>query len=229
VDVDPGEYEVILAPRCIGEFFAYLLGSMTARSLDSKDTFFDGKLNEKIFPENVTLTDDPQHPEMMNFDYNGDGHVYNKLPLIENGVFKNFLVDNYYGRKLQMEKNGASGSAIVMKAGDKTLSEMLASVKNGLYVSSLHYMNFINHKETSITGLTRDGTFLIENGKLTKVVNNLRFTEKITDIIKSILDIENQTYTVPFSENYGEFGIESVRMPHVKVQGFKISSSTRTI
>ncbi len=71
--------------------------------------------------------------------------------------------------------------------------------------------------------------FLIEDGKLTKVVNNLRFTEKITDIIKSILDIENQTYTVPFSENYGEFGIESVRMPHVKVQGFKISSSTRTI
>jgi predicted Zn-dependent protease len=229
VDVEPGEYEVILAPRCIGEFFGYLTESMSARSLDSKDSFFEGKLNQKLFPENVTLIDDPNHPKMMNFDYNYDGHIYKKLPLIDHGVFKNYLVDNYYGRKLQMDKNGASANALVMSEGDKSLSEMLKTVKNGLYISSLHYMNYINHKETSVTGLTRDGTFLIENGNLTKVVNNLRFTERITDVIKGITEIENQSYTVPFSENYEEFDIESVRMPHVKVQGFKISSSTRTI
>jgi len=70
---------------------------------------------------------------------------------------------------------------------------------------------------------------LIENGKITQVVNNLRFTEKISDIINGITDIENQAYTVPYSSNYGEFGIDSVRMPHVKVTGFKISSSTRKV
>ena len=229
VDVEPGEYEVILAPRCIGEFIAYLTGSMTARSLDHKNSFFDGKENKTIFPENVTLVDDPAQADMMNFDYNHDGHIYKKTTLIEKGAFKQYLVDNYYGRKLNMVKNGAEGDALYLHPGTKKLDEMIGSVKKGLYVSSLHYMNFINHKESSVTGLTRDGTFLIEDGKLTKVVNNLRYTEKISDVLKSITELEDQTYTIPFSDNYGEFGISSLRMPHVKVTGFKISSSTKTI
>jgi PmbA protein len=228
-DVEPGEYEVILAPRCIGDYWMYLESSMTARSLDVQQSFFENKLNEKVFPENITLTDNPEHPELINFDYNSDGHPYRKMPIIENGIFKNFMVDNYYGRKLKMDKNGADGAALVMETGDKSWEDLLGSVKKGLYISSLHYMNFINRKETSLTGLTRDGTFLIENGKLTKVVNNLRFTEKISDIISGITDIEDQAYTVPYSSNYGAFGIDSVRMPHVKVSGFKISSSTRKV
>jgi len=229
VDVETGEYEVILAPRCIGEYFLYLESSMTARSLDTKMSFFEDKLGKKIFPENITLTDDPQHPDLINFDYNSDGHIYKKNHLIENGVFKNFMVDNYYGRKLKMKKNGADGECLIMETGDKTKEELIGSIKKGLYISSLHYMNFINRKETSVTGLTRDGTFLIENGEITKVVNNLRFTEKITDVVKGITDIENQSYTIPYSSNYGEFGIYSGKMPHVKVKGFKISSSTKTV
>ncbi|MCK5050281.1 MAG: TldD/PmbA family protein, partial [Candidatus Cloacimonetes bacterium] len=229
VDVESGEYEVVLAPRCIGDYLLYLESSIYARSLDSKQSYFEGKIDQKVFPENVTITDDPNHPDLINFDYNGDGHIYKKLPIIEKGVFKNFFVDNYYGRKLKMDKNGAEGEALVMDTGDKELSEMIGSVKKGLYISSLHYMNFINRRETSITGLTRDGTFLIEDGKITKVVNNLRFTENISDIIKGITDIENKSYTIPYSSNYGEFGIYSARMPHVKVNGFKISSSTKTV
>jgi len=228
-DVEPGEYEVILAPRCIGDYWQYLESSMTARSLDTQQSFFENKLNQKVFPESITLTDDPQHPDLINFDYNSDGHPYRKITIIDKGVFKNFLVDNYYGRKLDMKKNGAEGSALVMETGDKSWEELVGSVKKGLYISSLHYMNFINQKATSLTGLTRDGTFLIENGKLTKVVNNLRFTEKISRIISSISAIENKAYIVPYSGNYGEFGIESVRMPHVKVTGFKISSSTKKV
>lgn len=229
MDVEAGEYEVVLAPRCVGEYFLYLESSMTAGSLDQKQSFFEGKLDTKVFPENVTIIDDPQHPDLIKFDYNSDGHVYNKTTLIENGVYKNFIVNNYYGRKLKMERKGAGGEALAMKTGDKTLKELIGSIKKGLYISSLHYMNFINRKETSITGLTRDGTFLIENGKITNVVNNLRFTEKISDIIEGITDIENEAVTVPISDNYGEFGIYSVHMPHVKVKGFKLSSSTRTV
>jgi len=229
VDVEAGDYDVILAPRCIGEYFMYLENSMGAGSLDSKQSFFEGKVDQQVFPENITIKDDPHHPDLINFDYNSDGHIYNKTAIIENGVFKNFLVGNYYGRKLKMERNGADGEALVMTPGDKTFDELIGSIKNGLYISSLHYMNFINRKETSITGLTRDGTFLIEDGKITKVVNNLRFTENISDIIKGISDIGSEAVTIPFSDNYGEFGIYSVHMPHVKVKGFKISSSTRTV
>ncbi|MDP8209608.1 MAG: metallopeptidase TldD-related protein [Candidatus Stygibacter australis] len=229
VDLEPGKYPVVLAPRCIAEYFMYLMNSVSARSLDSKNSFFEGKLDQKLFPENVSITDNPQHPDMMQFDYTNSGHPYENLKIIENGVFRNFMVSNYYAHKLKMKETGSEASALIMDTGDKTLAEMIAGIKKGIYVSSLHYMNFINPKETSVTGLTRDGTFLIEDGKITKVINNLRFTEKIVRIIENITEIENKAVTIPFSQNYGHFGIDSYRMPHVTISSFNITSSTGTI
>lgn len=229
VDLPANHYEVILAPRCIGEYLSYLTYGMTAGSLDQKESFFEGKINKKIFPENITLTDNPSDPDLIPFKYDGNGHLYQKTELIKNGVFKNFMVDNYYSYKTGLEENGANGSCLVMDEGDKDLAEMISGVKHGIYISSLHYMNFINPKETSLTGLTRDGTFLIENGELKNVVNNLRFTVKISDILNNITEIENKSSIVPFSENYGEFDISLIKMPHVKVNNFNITSSTKTI
>jgi predicted Zn-dependent protease len=229
VDLDAGHYEVILAPRCIGEYLSYLGSSFWAGSMDRKSSFFEGKENKQIFPSNITVYDDPHDADLVTFDYNGEGHKLDKLILIENGVFKNYLVNTYYGLKMDMPINGNQASCLVMKEGDKSLDEMISGVKKGIYISSLHYMNFINVKETSLTGLTRDGTFLIEDGKITKVVNNLRFTEKISSILENITEIENKSFVIPFSSNYGSFGISSVKMPHVKVGKFHITSSTKTI
>lgn len=229
VDLDPDHYEVILAPRCIGEYLSYLGSSFSAGALDRKSSFFEGKENQQVFPKNITVYDDPHDADLVNFDYNGEGHKIDKLMLIENGVFKNYLVNTYYGHKTNLPINGNNGSCLVMKTGDKSLDEMLSTVKKGIYISSLHYMNFINVKETSLTGLTRDGTFLIENGKITKVVNNLRFTEKISSILENITEIEKNSFVIPFSSNYGAFNISSVKMPHVKVANFHITSSTKTI
>lgn len=229
VDVDPGEYTVILSPRVIGEFFMYMSFFMSARALDNNISFFEGKVGEKVFPEHITLIDDPHHPQVIGYPYNGEGHIYRPTVLIENGVFRNFLVSNYYGRKLKMDKNGASGECLTLSPGEDSLEDLIGSVKKGLFISSLHYMNFINPKETSVTGLTRDGTFLIEDGKMTRVVNNLRYTQRISEIIQRITRLENQGYAVPFSDNYGNFDISSFTMPHVRVDGFKISSSTKTV
>ena len=229
IDLEPGIYPVILAPRCIAEYFMYLMSSVSAQSLDSKNSFFEGKLDQKVFPESITLTDEPHHPQMIQFDYTHSGYPYEKLTIIDKGVFKNFIVTNYYAHKLKMKETGSEASALTLQPGDTDLSEMISLIDKGIYISSLHYMNFINVKETSLTGLTRDGTFLIENGKITKVINNLRFTEKISRIIENITQIGNDPVTIPFSQNYGYFGIDSYRMPHVKVDKFNITSSTGTI
>ena len=229
VDVDKDEYEVILSPRCIGDLWSYLGWMLSGRALDRKISFAEGKINQQIFPENITLIDDPHYPGMINYDYNRDGHIYRKNDIIRNGVLKNYVISNYYSHKIGLEKNGSGGFCKVMEKGDNSLEDMIGSVKKGLYISSLHYMNFINPKETSVTGLTRDGTFLIENGKMTKVVNNLRFTQKITEIIERITMIEDTLQNVPSSGNYGTFNITTSAMPHVLVKGFKISSSTKTI
>jgi len=228
-DVEPGEWTVILAPRCVTEFLEYLSFGMMAEVLDRKVSWFEGKVGQKVFPEIVSITDDPRHPELINYQYNGDGHVCRPLPLVERGVFRNFLVDNYYAHKTGLAKNGADGICLVMDTGDVSLEQMFAGIERGLYISSLHYMNFINPRETSVTGLTRDGTFLIEHGKPTRVVNNLRFTQRISAMFERITQVENAAAVVPFSGNYENFDIITSRVPHVRVDGFKISSSTKTV
>lgn len=230
VDMEPGDYEVILSPLAANELLQMLMGGAYAASLDSKEAFFEGKENKQVFPESVTISSLPQSPKVINFGYNGDGHLAKDLTVIENGIFKNFFIDNYYGHKLKMAKNGSVGSrALVMEPGTKSFDEMIKGVKKGLYICNLHYMNFINQKETSVTGLTRDGSFLIENGKIVNTVNNLRFTEKISEIFEHITELENENHTIPSSGNYDNFSIHSACLPHVKSSRFKVSSSTHTI
>lgn len=229
VDVEPGHYEVVLAPRCVAEFVQYLTYGMSARALDQHSSYFEGKLDEAVFPEHISITDDPHDQEMIRFDYGSNGHLYKPLKLIEKGVFRNFTCNKYYSHKTGLPNNGNVCACIKINTGDKTLEQLIGSVKKGLYISSLHYMNFINAKETSLTGLTRDGTFLIEDGKISKVVNSLRFTERIDRILKSVTALEQRAYTIPFSDNYATFDISTVKAPHALVTDFNITSSTHTI
>jgi predicted Zn-dependent protease len=229
VDVEPGHYDVILAPRCLAEFVQYLCYGMSARSLDNHSSFFEGKVGQQVFPAFISITDDPTDPQLIRRAYGSDGHIYRPLKLIEQGVFRNFMCNNYYSHKTGLPKNGNTASCLRIDAGSKPLEQMIGSVRKGLYISSLHYMNFINPRETSLTGLTRDGTFLIEDGKISKVVNNLRFTERIERILNNVLELENRCYTIPFSENYNLFDIDTIKAPHALVRDFNISSSTHTI
>lgn len=229
IDVEPGEYEVILAPRCLAEFCHYLSYGMNAHALDQHSSYFEDKLGQQVFPAAISITDDPTDTEMIGKDYSSSGHIYKSLPLIKNGVFKAFLCNQYYHHKLGLPKNGNEASCLKIATGKSSLENMIASLKKGLYISSLHYMNFINPRETSLTGLTRDGTFLIENGKITAVVNNLRFTERISRILENVTELEQEAYTIPFSDNYGSFSISTSKAPHAKLSSFNISSSTKTI
>jgi len=230
IDVQPDNYEVILAPSSIGQLVAYLVFvGMNAISYDKRQSYFENKIGDKVFSDIITIMDDPSFPGLISTDYNSDGHIYKKNVLVKNGTFKKFLVNNYYSYKTGMVKNGGEGQCLVLDKGNTTLNSMIKGIKKGLYISNLHYMNFINPKETSVTGLTRDGTFLIEDGKMTKVVNNLRYTVKLVDILKNITALENVCHIIPNSGNYGAFSIKSAAMPHVKVSSFKITSSTETI
>jgi len=230
VDVEAGDYEVVLAPRCVGDLMMYYTWQgFSAHALNRKDTDLEGKIGQQLYPQSFSLYDSPAHPDVVGSDYSGDGFLHQNLPIFEKGVFKNFLVDCYYAHKLKLTENGNQGDCLVMQTGDTPYADLFKGIKKGLYISSFHYINFINSRETSLTGLTRDGTFLIEDGKITKVVNNLRFTEKISDTINHITAIEDRVYTVPASGNYGNFSIAAVAMPHIRVSEFQISSSTKTV
>ncbi len=229
-DVDPGDYTVVLAPHAVHTFLSYLLSGASGEALDNGTSFFEGKEGKEIFPSSVFVASRPDHPRLVAFPYNGDGHIARPLSFIDKGIFRDFVMNHYYAHKLNRPKNGSVGiAALVMEPGDRSLDEMIASVERGLYISNLHYMNFINRKETSVTGVTRDGTFLIEKGKIVKVVNNLRYTVKISSVFENLAAIENAQQVVPTSDNYFEFDISAGLVPHILTKNFKISSSTRTI
>ncbi|MCB5234134.1 MAG: hypothetical protein LHW60_02655 [Candidatus Cloacimonetes bacterium] len=229
VDVDAGKYELILAPRCVAEFVQYLSYGMNAAALDRHSSYFEGLKDTQVFPEIISITDDPKDPQMVQASYGDGGSLYEELKLIDKGYFRAFTCGKYYHHKTGEPKNGNTAECLKIAPGEHSLEEMIASIKHGLYISSLHYMNFINMRDTSLTGLTRDGTFLIEDGKITKVVNNLRFTEHISEILKNATALENKVYTIPFSSNYNMFDINTSKAPHAKIKEFFISSSTKTI
>ncbi|MDZ4182208.1 MAG: TldD/PmbA family protein [Candidatus Cloacimonadaceae bacterium] len=229
IDVEPGYYDVILAPRCVADYVQYLTWGMNAQALDQRSSFFEGKVDKQVFSDLIDITDDSKDPQLIRRDYGSNGHIYKPLKLIEKGVFRNFICNHYYSRKTGLPKNGNTASCLTIAPGDADLETLIGGIKKGIYISSLHYMNFINFKETSLTGLTRDGTFLIEDGKITKVINSLRFTERIDRILNNVVRLENRCYTIPFSGNYEDFDIETVKAPHAMVKDFNITSSTHTI
>ncbi len=229
VDVEPGRYEVILAPRCVAEFVQYLAWSMTAQAYDQHNSFFETKLGKQVFPSILNIMDDPTDPSLIRQDYGSNGHIYRPLKLIEDGVFKAFICDHYYHRKTGLPKNGNTANCLSIAPGDAKLEDMIKDIKDGLYISSLHYMNFINMKQTSVTGLTRDGTFRIKDGKIVNVVNSLRFTESIDRILQNVISLEDSAHSIPFSGNYDRFAISCTKAPHARIKGFNISSSTHTI
>ncbi|MFC1504622.1 TldD/PmbA family protein [Spirochaetota bacterium] len=229
-DISPGVYDAVLSPHAVSQFLQYFIASAYASSLDRGVSFFEGKIDKKIFPEILSISSLPTHPKLITVPYNSDGHIAQDLSIIHKGVFKEFIVDNYYAHKLKMKKNGAVGDeALVLHAGEDSMHTMMGDMESGLYISNVHYMNFINQKESSVTGLTRDGTFLVKNGKVKNIANNLRYTLKISDIFEHIEAVEKKQYCIPISSNYENFSIASVLAPHIRTGMFKISSSTGTI
>jgi len=154
-DVEAGTYDVVLAPRCVAEFVQYLGYGMSARALDQHSSYFEGKIDQQVFPEMINIVDDPGDPEMIRMDYGSGGHIYKPLELISKGYFRNFTCNQYYHHKTGLPKNGNTASCLKIAPGQNSVEELIGKVKKGLYISSLHYMNFINPKETSLTGLTR--------------------------------------------------------------------------
>ncbi|MCD6579914.1 TldD/PmbA family protein [bacterium] len=229
INIDPGKYPVILSPAAIGEFITYLGHTINGRSIDTKESYFIDKVGKKELPDYIDLSDEPLNEGTIPYFYNQEGKTLSNLNIIKKGVFENFMVDNYYANKLKMNENGNMGTNLVLHRGMDELPDMIANIDKGLYISKLHYMNFMNPKETTVTGLTRDGTFYIENGKIKNVVVNLRFTESIVNILKNIIMLENKLTSIPSSTNYGNFFIFSQLMPHVLVKDFSITSSTNTL
>ena len=195
--IDPGAWDVVLAPAAVTELLEWLGDiAFTSKSVDDGMSFVSANLGERVTGEAITITDDASMPEgigvPMPFDV--EGQPKHRVELVGSGVAKGIVHDTQSGRKAGCQTTGhaqiddefpASGSRpahLHIQPGEATLEELIGQVDRGLFITRLHYVNgMIEPRRAVMTGLLRDGAFLIEDGKLGRAVQTLRFTDSILE------------------------------------------------
>jgi predicted Zn-dependent protease len=197
-ELEPGTYTVILEPEAAAtplQFMAWL--AFGAQSVQEGTSCLSGKIGKKLFGPNVTITDDAFHPKMnwsQPFDY--EGIPKKKVVIVDKGVVKTPVYDQKTaakeGRKTtghglpQPNTFGPFPINLVLKGGKTTLEQMIKSTKRGVLVTRFWYNRVVDRKVPVITGMTRDGTFLIENGKVVCGVKNMRFNQNLVEFFNSV-------------------------------------------
>jgi predicted Zn-dependent protease len=218
----PGKYTVILEPAAAADMVWFLLYNFTAREADEGRSFLslaEGKnrLGEKLVSSKVTIYSDPTFPKIPAFPIGEDGLPQKKTLWIEKGVVKNLAYTRFWAQKMGKEPV-AFPPNIIMEGENHALEELIKSTKKGVLVSRFWYIRDLNPMILLLTGLTRDGTFLIENGKVSHPVNNFRFNESPVNVLKNV-----EMMSRPVRAVGGEVG-QSAFIPALKVRDFNFSS-----
>ncbi|MBA3403574.1 MAG: TldD/PmbA family protein [Gemmatimonadaceae bacterium] len=190
VAMEPGRYTVILEPAALAELIMPVIGSLDANSSDMGTTPFGtpgrgNRIGEKVLDSRVNLTADPMDRDggFQPFDY--EGMPVQKTPWVENGVLTNLAYMRWYAR-LKDRAPVYNPFAVRMSGGTTTVDEMIASTRRGFYVNRLSAVKTLDAKSLLCTGVTRDGLFLIENGRIVKPLKNFRFNESPMFILNNI-------------------------------------------
>ncbi|MEP6990277.1 MAG: TldD/PmbA family protein [bacterium] len=237
VAVEPGRYVTILEPTAVGNLVQMISGAMQARSADEGRSFFSkqgggNKIGMKVVDERVTLLTDPEDSPSTNGGFDGDGMPLEKVVWIENGIVKNLNYDRFWAQKQGVKPTragvgggfgggGGGGRALRMLGGTTSTADMIKSTERGILVTRFWYIRPTDPRTISYTGLTRDGTFLIENGKVTHPVKNFRFNESPIFFLNN-LEALGPSIRINASEALGAGG--ATYMPTLKVRDFTFSS-----
>ncbi len=226
VDVEPGEYTVVLEEDAVGDMIRFL-GYMGfgGKAFLEKRSFMCGKMGERVCGENITIYDDGLDPDLSPLPFDFEGVPRQKVMLIEKGVAKGVVHDRTTAAKAGVEPTGHAlpppatwgpyPSHLHLDPGDSSLEEMIASTERGLLVTRFHYTNVAHVMRTEITGMTRDGTFLIEDGKIKGGVKNLRFTQSVLAALSGVEMIGSKCRIA-----------EHAMVPALKIRAFRFSGAT---
>ncbi|SDD73705.1 Predicted Zn-dependent protease or its inactivated homolog [Mucilaginibacter pineti] len=225
--IEPGKYTVILEPAAGIVLLEQLYGSLDARSADEGRSFLSKpggktKLGEKMVDERVNIYSDPSNPELPTSRWNGDGRPQEKISWIEKGVVKNFSYSRYWAQKKGVKAIPGPDS-IIMDGTDTSLEELIKGTEKGILVTRLWYIRPVDPQTLLFTGLTRDGTFYIENGQIKFPIKNLRFNESPVIMLNNLDALGKQERTVS-----GESG-QNALIPPMRIRDFTFTSSSDAV
>jgi predicted Zn-dependent protease len=191
--LEPGKYTVILEPLAAADLLENMMRSMDARSADEGRSFLSKKggttkMGEKLFDERVNIYSDPFDLKIPSSPFTADGRLQEKINWIEKGAVKNMTYSRYWADKKGV-KATPPPNGFIMMGGDKSLADMIKNTQKGILVTRFWYIRSVDPQTLLYTGLTRDGTFFIENGKIKFPVKNFRFNESPVIMLNNIEEI----------------------------------------
>jgi len=230
VAIEPGRYTVILEPTAVANLVQLISGSLNARNADEGRSFFSkagggNKIGEKVVDERVTLVSDPLDPRVPAGTFGGDGFPNQKVTWIENGVVKNLAYDRFWAQRTGKAPVSAGGT-LAMTGGTSSMEEMIASTERGILVTRFWYIRGVDPRTILFTGLTRDGTFLVENGKVTRPIKNLRYNESPIFMLNNLM-MMGRPERVSASESGGPG--QAIIVPPLKCRDFNFTSTSDAI
>ncbi|MEG4912172.1 MULTISPECIES: TldD/PmbA family protein [unclassified Microcoleus] len=220
--ITPGVYPVIFDGAAFAGLLPWVIWGLDARAADEGRSFMSiadaegNRAGEQIFSPLVQVQRDPAHPLLRSNTFFGDGLSNNYLEIIKDGVPQSLSYSRYWAAQKGKEAKGAY-YPIVMTGSDQSLADLIAQTERGIFVSRAWYVRYVNPKTLEVTGMTRDGTFWIEDGKIAYPIKNLRFNQVLPDMLRDV----DAVSTV---KRYGGSVV-----PGVRVKAFNFTSITDSL
>jgi predicted Zn-dependent protease len=223
--LEPGSYPVILEPEAVADLIGLLVGSLDARSADEGRSAFsapDGtRLGERVVDDRVTLKSDPLTAGDAPFA--PDGQPRGPVPWIENGILRNLAYSRYWAQEQGREPVSAPRS-IRMEGGEGTVEDLIASTERAVLVTRLWYIRSVDPRTILHTGLTRDGTFWVENGEISHPVNNFRWNDSPLFVLRNLEELGR-----PVRVTAGGNGGSMREVPPLRASEFNFSSVSEAV
>ena len=241
-EIAPGKYTVILEPAAVLDIVGFMFWDFSGMAILDQRSFLNDRIGTKLFGENITIFDDAYHPLQAGSPFDGEGVARKQVPLIENGVVKRVVYARGTAAKMKRseyaQKVGpieATGHGFPLpnemgemplnivfeqSANPQSVEQMIASTERGILVTRLWYIREVDPYEKILTGMTRDGTFLIENGKLECGLRNFRFNQSLISMLSNV-----EAMSVPVRAS-GEESFDMV-VPGMKVREFNFTEVTK--
>lgn len=229
-EVAPGHYTAILSPSAVLDLVGFLFYDFAGTSVLDKRSCLMGRMDKRIFGENITIWDDAYHPLQSGVPFDGEGLPRQKVLLVDRGVPKNLVYSRATAKKMKVKPTGHGFSLpneygeapmnLVFAGGEKSVDDMIRSTERGILVTRLWYIREVDPYEKILTGMTRDGTFLVENGRVAGGIRNFRFNQSILETLANVEMLG------PAVRAAGEESFEMV-VPAMKVRDFHFSEVTK--
>jgi predicted Zn-dependent protease len=243
VELPPGKYTVILEPSAVVDLIGFLVADFSGLALLEQRSCLNGRLGSEMFGENISIVDNVSHPEQTGAGFDGEGVGRQGLTLVENGVVREIAMSRGTAARIRASElaeklagaketghgfslpneGGEAASNIVFKVAPgaaKTVEEMISATGQGLLVTRLWYIREVDAYEKILTGMTRDGTFLVKDGKVGKGIRNFRFNQSVVQMLRNVLDLGEPVRAC------GEEAFDMVA-PAMRVEGFQFTETTR--